>query len=381
MSTSDDDILSRMGHRADELTLKTQAMDEAPLGITIADLSQEDEPLVYANAGFETLTGYAAEEAVGRNCRFLQGEDTDPEQVARMRTAIENRESVQVELRNYRKDGTPFWNEVTLAPISEENGRVRYYVGFQQDVTDRKEYARRLEEQRDNLDVLHQLVRHDVRNDLQLVLASVEMLRAHVEDGDREHVDAILDSARHAVDLTDTAREIAEVMLQGEGDRAPVALAPVLEDQLEEITGAHPEASIELEGTIPHVSVLADGMLSSVFRNLLKNALIHNDKPVPVVSVSAATTDGHVIVRVADNGPGIPDDLKEEIFGKGKTFTDEGTGIGLYLVHTLVEAYGGEVWVEDSETDHGTSSEREHVDYADSDLEGAVFVVRLPIAE
>ena len=381
MSTSDDDILSRMGHRADELTLKTQAMDEAPLGITIADLSQEDEPLVYANAGFETLTGYAAEEAVGRNCRFLQGEDTDPEQVARMRTAIENRESVQVELRNYRKDGTPFWNEVTLAPISEENGRVRYYVGFQQDVTDRKEYARRLEEQRDNLDVLHQLVRHDVRNDLQLVLASVEMLRAHVEDGDREHVDAILDSARHAVDLTDTAREIAEVMLQGEGDRAPVALAPVLEDQLEEITGAHPEASIELEGTIPHVSVLADGMLSSVFRNLLKNALIHNDKPVPVVSVSAATTDGHVIVRVADNGPGIPDDLKEEIFGKGKTFTDEGTGIGLYLVQTLVEAYGGEVWVEDSETDHGTSSEREHVDYADSGLEGAVFVVRLPIAE
>lgn len=381
MSTSDDDVLRTLNHRADELTLKTQAMDEAPLGITIADITHDDDPLIYANAGFEDLTGYPEEEALGRNCRFLQGENTDPEPVARMRSAIESRESVQVELQNYRKDGTPFWNEVTLAPIPEENGRVRYYVGFQQDVTDRKEYARRLQEQRDDLEMIHQLVRHDVRNDLQLVLASVEMLRDYVDDDGVDHIDAILESARNAVDLTESTREMVEIVLQGGAETEPIALAPILEDQLEETSAAYPDATVELEGTIPEVAVFADERLSSVFRNLLRNALVHNDEPIPAVTASVATADEHVFVRVADNGPGVPDELKDEIFRKGTTFADGGTGIGLYLVQTLVEAYGGEVWVEDGGHDHADTSERASPEPATSDLEGAVFVVRLTVAE
>jgi signal transduction histidine kinase len=102
-------------------------------------------------------------------------------------------------------------------------------------------------------------------------------------------------------------------------------------------------------------------MLSSVFRNLLKNAVQHNDTDDPEVTVSATTGDGTVEVAVADNGPGVPDERKEEIFGQGeKGLESSGTGIGLYLVRTLVERYGGDVRVEDN------------------DPEGSVFVVRLP---
>ncbi|ALG81201.1 PAS/PAC sensor signal transduction histidine kinase [Halanaeroarchaeum sulfurireducens] len=127
-----------------ELSLKNRAIDTAPIGITIADMAEPDNPLVYANDHFLELTGYAESEVLGRNSRFLQGEDTDPEPVARMREAIEADESVSVELRNYRKDGCMFWNRVTLAPIENAEGDVTHYLGFQEDVTERVAMQQRL---------------------------------------------------------------------------------------------------------------------------------------------------------------------------------------------------------------------------------------------
>ena len=116
--------------------LKERAMDEAPVGITISDPSLPDNPLVYVNDAYERLTGYSREAVIGRNCRLLQGPDTREEPVAEMRRAIEAGERVSVELRNYRKDGTEFWNRVEVAPIYED-GEVAYFVGFQTDVTRR----------------------------------------------------------------------------------------------------------------------------------------------------------------------------------------------------------------------------------------------------
>jgi len=123
----------------EQLRLKNRAMDKAPVGITIADATAEDLPLVYANDEFERLTGYDSDEVVGRNCRFLQGPDTDPEPVREMRDHIDAGEPVSVELRNYRQDGTEFWNEIVIAPIEDEDGTPSKFVGFQQDVTDRKQ--------------------------------------------------------------------------------------------------------------------------------------------------------------------------------------------------------------------------------------------------
>ena len=105
-----------VGTLASELELKETAMDEAPVGITIGDLSKPDNELVYVNDAFEQLTGYEKSYVLGRNCRFLQGEESDPEAVATMRRAVEDRRPVAVELLNYRNDGEPFWNRVQLAP-------------------------------------------------------------------------------------------------------------------------------------------------------------------------------------------------------------------------------------------------------------------------
>jgi PAS domain S-box-containing protein len=105
-------------------------MDEAPVGITMSDPTQEDNPLVYANEQFTTLTGYDGSEVLGRNCRFLQGEDTDPDRVAELQEAIDAEQPVQVELRNYRKDGTEFWNQVTITPVRTDAGGLTNFVGF-----------------------------------------------------------------------------------------------------------------------------------------------------------------------------------------------------------------------------------------------------------
>ena len=114
-----------------------RAVDEAPVGITLSDPSLPDNPLVYVNKGYTELTGYSSDAVRGRNCRFLQGPDTDGESVAKMREAVNNEEMCSVELLNYREDGTPFWNRVTLAPVYED-GELTHFVGLQEDVTKQK---------------------------------------------------------------------------------------------------------------------------------------------------------------------------------------------------------------------------------------------------
>jgi len=133
------------GPIAAALRLKERAMDEAPVGITISDATAPDYPLIYVNDAFERITGYAREEALGRNCRFLQGERSAPEAVAEMREAVREATPTSVEIVNYRRDGTPFWNEVDIAPISDPDGTVTHFVGFQTDVTDRKNAEREVE--------------------------------------------------------------------------------------------------------------------------------------------------------------------------------------------------------------------------------------------
>ncbi len=135
-------------------TVKTRAIDEAPVGFSLTDPSMEDNPLVYVNAAYERLTGYSADDVLGNNCRLLQGPDTDPMAVSAMRAGIEEERPVTVEVKNYRKDGTPFWNEVTIAPVRDETGEPTHYVGFQNEITARKEAEFALQERTEELEYI-----------------------------------------------------------------------------------------------------------------------------------------------------------------------------------------------------------------------------------
>nr|WP_231554285.1 PAS domain-containing protein [Halobellus rufus] len=117
-------ILSNPGPEsvASDLSIRERAMHEAPVGICITDPRLEDNPIIYVNDKFTSLTGYDEKEALGRNCRFLQGEQTQDEQVSKLREAIDNGEATTVELRNYRADGSEFWNRVRIAPLFDDEG-------------------------------------------------------------------------------------------------------------------------------------------------------------------------------------------------------------------------------------------------------------------
>ncbi len=114
----------------------TQAMAQTHLAICLCDPHQDDMPVVFANRAFLQLTGYAEHEVIGRNCRMLQGPKTDPETVARIRASLANEEVLVVEIFNYRKDGSSFWNALHLGPVYDSDGKLIYFLGSQWDVSD-----------------------------------------------------------------------------------------------------------------------------------------------------------------------------------------------------------------------------------------------------
>jgi len=124
--------------RLETLELYERGLDGASIGITIADATDPELPLVYANDGFCELTGYDRSETLGRNCRFLQGAGTDEATVDEIRAGLAAAEPVDVEIRNYRPDGELFWNHLRIEPVRDDDGTVTHFLGFQQDVTERK---------------------------------------------------------------------------------------------------------------------------------------------------------------------------------------------------------------------------------------------------
>jgi diguanylate cyclase (GGDEF)-like protein/PAS domain S-box-containing protein len=137
-------VRRRMEH---ELLLGRHAVDSSNDGIMITDSSLPDRPLIYVNPAFERITGYTAAEALGRNARFLLGDDMEQIGMEELRCALREQRTAKVVLRNYRKDGTLFWNELSLAPVHGESSQVRHFVSIINDITERKSYESQLEYQ------------------------------------------------------------------------------------------------------------------------------------------------------------------------------------------------------------------------------------------
>lgn len=122
----------------EQLALREEALTVTAEGVTISEATLPDNPIIYANAGFERLTGYSVDDVIGRNCRFLQGKETDVAAVAEIRRAVSAGLECTVQLLNYRKDGTTFWNRLSITPLRDEFGKVTHFVGIQSDVTEQK---------------------------------------------------------------------------------------------------------------------------------------------------------------------------------------------------------------------------------------------------
>jgi len=339
-------------------------------------MTETDGTIEYVNPAFESITGYSKVEAIGRKPSMLKSGEHSNEYYDELWETVLAGDQWEAEVIDEQANGEEVVLNQTVSPLTDEEGTPEKFVAVANDISQRKAYERQLEEQRDNLDILNQVLRHDIRNDLQLILAYTEMVADAIDDKEAEgHLETVYENAEHAVDLTKVAREMAAVMLSAEEELEPISIRSVVRSEIEQVREAYPEANIISASEIQQVSVRANEMLGSVFRNLLKNAVQHNDKPVPTVAVSSNTEERSIKIRVADNGPGISDAAKKDIFGKGEKGLDsEGTGIGLYLVKSLVESYGGEVWIEDREEGDIIDTETP----VDTPSEGVVFILELP---
>jgi len=124
--------------REQTLRLLERAITSTSCGILISDPHQPDNPIIFCNRAFETITGYAREEVIGKNCRFLQGADTDEAALKQIREAVAGGGECRVMLKNFRKDGTMFWNQLFITPIKDRNGELTHYIGVQTEVTELK---------------------------------------------------------------------------------------------------------------------------------------------------------------------------------------------------------------------------------------------------
>jgi PAS domain S-box-containing protein len=323
-------------------------------------IASDSGEIDYVSAGVEEIYGIPAktfQEDIEHLIERIHPEDRDRVLEGLSQSPEELREDA-FEHRVVKPDGTVRWVHSRRVPIRDHDGTLTTLIGIATDITEQKRREQELE-------LLNRIVRHDIRNDMAVVLGWAEMLDDHVDDEGREYLQKILASGEHVVELTEVAREYVETVVSDEAATLePVPLRSVLKTELSLREESFPEAEFVLENSPPDVEVAANSMLSSVFRNLLNNAVQHNDADIPHIEVSCEVRDNEVEARIADNGPGIPDDHKDTVFGKGERgLGSPGTGIGLYLVDTLVTEYGGEIWVEDNEPT------------------GAVFVVQLPLAE
>jgi len=317
--------------RERELRLKTRAIDEADIGISITDIDGDDNPLVYVNEGFDRVTGYDADEVLGSDCRFLQGEATEPDRIATLRDRIAAEEPAFVELINYRKDGTPFWNQVQVNPIEDETGEVTQFLGFQTDITERKRTEQLVQ-------LLNRVLRHNLRNDMNALLGFGGLLREG--DGDSTNIGSrIVNTAESLVHLTEQARELERYARY---DREPSRLdvAAVLEDVVGTQRERFPDATVDVDVRTDR-AVCAGVELEQALTELVENGLKHDPSASPAVRVTVADDGDWIVCTVADEGPGI-DEMEAEVISKGQeSALEHGSGLGLWLVNWIVTRYGG----------------------------------------
>jgi len=323
-----------------DLKLKERAMDEAPVGITISDPDREDNPLIYFNERFETLTGYS--DVIGENCRFLQGEETDPETKGELREAIDEHRPVSVDILNYRKNGQKFWNRVDIAPVHDDHGSVTNYVGFQMEITERKIRERRLE-------VLNRVLSHNLRNKMNVIEGHVSLLEREYDNGEQPaSLTEIKSTAGNLMGLADTIREIEQVFSET-GSTEPIELTERLEQLVSVFEDRFPEATFDLTAPSDDPCRIDVVGFMAAIEEAVENAVEHNDSAEPVVRIRIhARSEEWVDVEIEDNGPGIPEQ-ELNVLSKGETSLNHADRLGFWFMYWVVSRAGGTFSVTESE--------------------------------
>ncbi|OYX04752.1 MAG: histidine kinase [Caulobacter vibrioides] len=300
------------------------------MAMIVTDATQTDNPIIFANDAFLKLTGYARDEVIGRNCRFLQGPDTDPETVKTVREAVTAGDDVAVDLLNYRKDGSSFWNALYLSPVRNDAGQIVYFFGSQLDVTDKKAIEVRARDHSDGLQqmvdertreltqaleqktvLLHE-VDHRVKNNLQLISSLLLLQNRRVPDP------AIKASLKGMLGRVNAIATVHRRLFQSE-DVERFDVSAFIRDLVADLMGSAMRDDIRVELNLERVEIPAAkaAPLALVVNELLTNALRHGfpEGRGGRIFVGVSRLNGDFRIEIADDGVGLESETKASGFG------------------------------------------------------------------
>ncbi len=346
--------LAAVGRDAPDILRAVARM--SPLPMVLTDPYAPDGPMIFCNRAFTQLTGYQEEEVRGQNMRFLQGELTDAGARATLRAAIAAGEECQVELWNYRKDGSKFWCSMFVGPVHDRDGRLAYWFGSQLDTTARREVdeARASAKRMDTLGSMAAGIAHEFNNLMTVVIGNAEAVRADpLTPRQGQRLDRIDWAAQSAGRLTQQMLSFAgRSSLHAEA----VDLNRIVGDfdrLLSQVASFDRPVEVRLAGmTLP--ARIDVGQLELSLLNLVRNASDASEAGGRIVVSTSRTESGgraEVAVAVTDEGSGMPPGIAARAADPFFTTKEhgKGTGLGLSMVTGFVQQSGGRMLIETAE--------------------------------
>jgi len=343
------------------------AVEMTRMPMLITDPRQEDNPIVFANGAFVDLTGYPIEQILGRNCRFLQGPDTDRATVAELRRAVEEQRAVAVDLLNYKADGTPFWNALFFGPIFDQEGKLLYFFASQMDITERRNNQESwLQAQK--MEAIGQLsagMAHDFNNLLQVINGNLEvaLLGAGPQHKAAEPIRRAQRATMQAGKLTQQLLTFARKQRLEPKRLSLNSLVIEFSDMLVRTLGEKIDLRLDLKPGLP-ASTIDPTYLEMALLNVVLNA---RDAMPGGGAVTVGTAvlgeerrrllglppGDYVCICVNDEGEGMTPEIKRRATEPFFTTKGPGTGLGLAMVHGFVQQSHGKLDIE-SEPGRGT---------------------------
>lgn len=360
-----------------ELELRESALNATSCGVSIADARRHDFPLVYVNDAFVHLTGYSREEVLGRNCRFLQGSHRDEAKIAQIHDALSRGRDLTVLMQNFRKDGRPFWNELTISPILGTAGSITHFVGIQTDATERETAKAVLLNVRDRLehanaelrkldndkDRLLNIAAHDIRNPLSAVHSLIELARETDDPDTRNHLLGMsLETTDNAMVLLDDLLDISAIRagalpMNPQTVEVDAYFSRVTANSRSIATSKGIEFVARTDLSTPRF-MFDPKRINQVIANLVSNAVKFSE-PGTRVTLGVSCSPECLEFEVADQGQGIPAGDLPKLFTEFGTTSarptgnESSTGLGLSICKRIVELHSGEIAVV-SELGRGT---------------------------
>ncbi len=324
------------------------AIGQAGLPLIVTDPRQADNPVVFANEAFSQLSGYPADQVLGRNCRFLQGPETDPETVTSVGRAVREGGRVTVEMLNYRRDGTRFWNALHISPVLGPDGEPLYFFGSQLDVTRRRagEAARHLSQKMEAVGQLTSGIAHDFNNLLTVIAGNLELIDRSEEAARRRRLSSRMrEAVFRAHHLTQQLLAFARQQQLDHRALDVNALVAAMGEGMQRTLG--PTFRLELRLDPDLDPCFADaGQVEVALINLVLNARdampgggvvtvttgpARLEREAPEVVAGEVPPGDYLSLVVADAGMGMPPEVLDRAIEPFFTTKDNGPGSGLGL--------------------------------------------------